>query len=89
MAPDRFSFPDCPALDSDGLEALADDDGIVCLSPIRGEAEASDRLRGVLASFGDEWSNAKERELLLETAVANDAKKTAADLGEWLRQSFC
>ncbi len=83
------SFPDCPALASDGLEALADDDGIVCLSPIRGEAAAADRLRGLLAAaFGDEWSNAKERELLLETAVANDARKAAADLGEWLRQNF-
>ncbi|MFN4865190.1 MAG: Eco57I restriction-modification methylase domain-containing protein [Cyanobium sp.] len=83
------SFPDCPALSPDGLEAFADNDGIVCLSPIRGEAAAADRLRGLLAAaFGDEWSNAKERELLLETAVANDARKAAADLGGWLRQSF-
>ena len=83
------SFPDCPALGADCLEALADDDGIVCLSPARGEAAAADRLRGLLAAaFGDEWSNAKERELLLETAVANDAKKAAADLGDWLRQNF-
>jgi len=83
------SFPDCPALDPDGLEPLADGDGIVCLSPIRGEAAAADRLRALLAvAFGDEWSNAKERELLLETAVANDAKKAAADLGDWLRQSY-
>jgi hypothetical protein len=83
------SFSDCPALGPDGLEALADDDGIVCLSPIRGEAAAADRLRSLLATaFGNEWNNAKERELLLETAVANDAKKAAADLGDWLRQSF-
>jgi len=83
------SFPDSPALAPDGIERLADNDGIVCLSPIRGEAAAADRLRGLLAAvLGDEWSNAKERELLLETAVANDARKGAADLGEWLRQSF-
>ncbi len=83
------SFPDCPALDPDGLEALADDDGIVCLSPTRGELAAADRLRSLLAAaFGEEWSNAKERELLLETAVANDAKKAATDLGDWLRQNF-
>jgi hypothetical protein len=83
------SFPDCPALGPDGLEPLADEDGIVCLSPIRGELAAADRLRALLASaFGDEWSNAKERELLLESAVANDARKAAADLGDWLRQSF-
>ena len=83
------NFPDCPALGPDGLETLADHDGIVCLSPVRGEAAAADRLRGLLAAaFGDEWSNAKERELLLETAVANDARKAAADIGDWLRQSF-
>jgi hypothetical protein len=83
------SFPDCPALDPDGLEPLADSDGIVCLSPARGEAAAADRVRGLLAAaFGDEWSNVKERELLLETAVANDAKKAAADMGDWLRHSF-
>jgi hypothetical protein len=85
----RSSFPDCPELDPDGLEDLSDEDGIVCLSPARGEAAAADRLRGLLsAAFGDEWSNAKERELLLETAVANDAKKAATDLGDWLRQNF-
>jgi hypothetical protein len=83
------SFPDSPVLDPDGLGALADDDGIVCLSPARGEAAAADRLRSLLATaFGEEWSSAKERELLLETAVAFDAKKAAADLGDWLRQNF-
>ncbi len=83
------SFPDCPALEPDGLDALADDDGIVCLSPVRGEAAAADRLRVLLAAaFDDEWNSTKERELLLETAVANDAKKSAADLGDWLRHNF-
>jgi len=83
------SFLDCPALGPDVLESLADADGIVCISPIRGEAAAADRLRSLLsAGFGIEWSSAKERELLLETAIANNAKKPAADLGDWLRQSF-
>ncbi|MFN9659798.1 MAG: Eco57I restriction-modification methylase domain-containing protein [Cyanobacteriota bacterium] len=83
------SFPECPALGADGLERLADDDGIVCLSPVRGEASAADRLRGFLATaFGDEWSKAKERELLLETAVANGGTKAAANLADWLHQNF-
>jgi hypothetical protein len=83
------SFPDCPALEPDDLVTLADDDGIVCLSPIRGETAAADRLRSLLAAaFGDEWNNTKEREILLETAVSNDAKKAAIDLGDWLRQNF-
>lgn len=67
----------------------ADDDGIVCLSPVRGEASAADRLRRLLASaLKDEWSNSKERELLLETAVTNDSRRPAVDLGDWLRQNF-
>jgi hypothetical protein len=83
------SFHDCLALAPDNLDTLADGDGIVCLAHARGEGAAADRLRSLLATaFGDEWSSAKERELLLETAVANDAKKAAADLGEWLRQNF-
>jgi len=83
------SFPDCPALGPDGLEALADDDGIVCLSPVRGEASAMERLRKLLAAaLGEEWSAAKERELLLATAVDNKAKKPEPDLEAWLRNSF-
>jgi len=83
------NFTDCAALGPDGLEAMADNDGIVCLSPSRGETAAAERLRGLLAAaFGDKWSNAKERELLLETAVANNAKTAAADLSYWLYQNF-
>jgi hypothetical protein len=47
------SFPNCPALDPDGLEPFCDDDGIVCLTPLRGEAKAADRLRKLLdAAYG-------------------------------------
>jgi hypothetical protein len=83
------TFSDCQALIADDLEKHVDQDGIVCLSPTRGEAAAADRIRGILAAaFGDEWSNAKERELLLETAVANDSQKAANNLDHWLRQTF-
>jgi hypothetical protein len=83
------SFPDCPALGPDGLEALADDDGIVCLAPVRGEASAVERLRKLLAAaLGDEWSAAKVRELLLATAVDNNARNADPDLETWLRNSF-
>jgi len=83
------SFLDCPALELGGIGRLADGDGIVCLTPSRGEPAAADRLRSLLsAAFGDEWKSAKERELLLETAVAFDARRAAADLGDWLRQNF-
>ena len=83
------SFPDCPELDPDGLEDLADEDGIVCLSPVRGEASAVERLRKLLATaLGEEWSSSKERELLLATAVENNAKKNEPDLESWLRSFF-
>ena len=83
------SFTDCPALDFDGLETLSDEDGIVCLAPVRGEASAVERLRKLLnTAFGDEWLSAKERELLLATAVENNAKKPEPDLESWLRSSF-
>tara|TARA_B100000674_G_scaffold367461_1_gene310042 strand:- start:713 stop:2497 length:1785 start_codon:yes stop_codon:yes gene_type:complete len=85
----RTSFADCPAIDPDGLETHADEDGIVCIAPIRGEASATDRLRSLLTkAFECEWSTSKERELLLETAVAAGAKKAAADFNDWLRQYF-
>ena len=83
------SIPDCSALGPDELEGMVDEDGIVCISPTRGEPAAADRLRGLLVeAFGDEWSNAKEQEMLLETALAFDTKKVATDLGEWLRHNF-
>jgi len=76
-------FPDCPALGPDGLETLADDDGIVCLSASKGEAPAAVRLRVLLATaFGSEWSAGKERELL----AATGSKKTT--LEDWLVDEF-
>lgn len=76
-------FPDCPVLGADGVEKFADEDGIVCLSAIHGEAAAADRLQGLLAAaYGSEWSPAR-----LETLL------TAADYGhktldDWLRDKF-
>ena len=77
------SFPDCPALKADGLEKLADKDGIVCLSATKGEAPAADRLNALLAAaFGSDWSATKARELL----AATDSK--AKTLADWLSDDF-
>lgn len=77
------SFPDCPALGSDGLESFADDDGIVCLHPVNREQPAASRLRSLLAAaFGDAWSASKERELL----AAAGMKK--GSLEDWLSDGF-
>jgi len=68
------------------LDAFADEDGIVCLNAIRGEAGAADRLRRLLAAaFGSEWSATKERALL--AAAAGDGKSVGS-LEEWLRDRF-
>jgi hypothetical protein len=76
-------FPDCPALGPDGLEPLVDTDGIVCISAIKGEQSAAERLRALLAAaFGMEWSATKQAELLEQSGFAG---KT---LDEWLRNGF-
>jgi hypothetical protein len=77
------SFLDCPALGPDGLEKLADDDGIVCINPIKGEQQAAERLRAlVAAAFGSEWTTGKQNELLEQAGFAG---KTLED---WLRNGF-
>jgi hypothetical protein len=77
------SFPDCPALVPDGLEKLADRDGIVALNPVKGEQPASARLLTLLAiAFGAEWSAAKLDALLAQVGFAG---KT---LDDWLRDGF-
>jgi len=73
------SFPDCPALSSDGLETHTDADGIVPLAAIAGEASAGDRLRGLLAgAYGAEWSASKIKELLGDWHSLED----------WMRDGF-
>jgi hypothetical protein len=73
------SFPDCPALGPDGLETLADDDGIVCLPPLNREQPAANRLRAFLA---EALGSFDEKSLLAATG------STKATLEEWLRDEF-
>jgi len=77
------SFPDCQALCPDGLETLADDDGIVPISPARGERPAAERLRELLArAYGKEWSASRQEALLAQVHYAG------ASLEDWLRNGF-
>jgi len=65
------------------LLPFADEDGIVCIPPVRGEMKAEDRLENLLAAaYGSEWSSNKKAELL---AQAGHAGKT---LETWLRDKF-
>jgi preprotein translocase subunit Sec61beta len=58
-----YRWPEQPA--DDPLDALADQDGIVCIPPVWGERPAVELLRSILAAaYGDEWSPRKEEELL-------------------------
>ena len=68
---------------SENLLSFADEDGIVCIPPVRGEMKAEDRLENLLAAaYGSEWSSRKKSELL---AHADHAGKT---LETWLREKF-
>jgi hypothetical protein len=76
------SFPDCPALDQDGLEALADADGIVCLYATKGEAPAAERLRGLLVQALGEF----DVSALIASAGPKGSKSER--LEDWLRDEF-
>ena len=68
------------------LAALADADGIVCLSSIGGEPAAADRLRQLLTvAYGDDWSAAMERQLLVAAAEGNEP---ADSIETWLQERF-
>ena len=76
-------FMDCPALGPDDLEPFADEDGIVCIPSVRGERPAAERLRVLLAAaLGEEWSPAKEADLLAEVGYAGKS------LEQWLRDGL-
>jgi len=73
------SFPDCPALGPDGLEPLADKDGIVCLPPINQEQPAAARLHQLLATALGTYD---------ERSLITSAGGKATTLEEWLRDEF-
>jgi len=67
----------------EALAGYADDDGIVCIPPVRGEASASDRLLNLLAAaYGYAWSN----DTL--TALLKSADHAGKTLETWLREKF-
>ena len=68
------------------LAPFADDDGIVCLPAVRGEAPAAGRLRSLLtAAYGDAWSGTIEARLL---GAASTGPTPAGTLDDWLRKHF-
>ena len=67
----------------ESLSSFVDNDGIVCLSPVRGEKAADERLEALLmAAFGEQWNTALRNQLLTEVQCSG---KT---LAYWLREKF-
>jgi len=65
------------------LLPFADEDGIVCISPVRGEESASDRIIKLLAAaYGEQWSPSILDELL------SSADHSGKSLESWLRDKF-
>lgn len=71
------------------LDAFVDEDGIVGIGAVRGEASAADRIRELLtAAFVDVpggFTAARERELIVAAA---DGGQPAESLDAWLREQF-
>ena len=62
---------------------FVDDDGIVCLSPVRGEKAAHQRLEDLLQSaYGDSWTAQTRRDLLEAVGCKNKS------LDFWFREKF-
>lgn len=69
--------------EAQALNALADDDGIVCIPAVRGEQSASDRLIEFLeAAYAGNWSNTTLADLLASVGHAGKS------LESWLRDKF-
>ena len=63
------------------LHAFADEDGIVCIPPVRGEPSAAERIQQLLAAaFGDAWNDGGLTRLLTEAG--------SPSLDDWLRNRF-
>ena len=68
---------------SQTLNAYADEDGIVCIPPVRGEASAEDRLLNLLAAaYGEAWNSDTLPQLLKQAEHADKSLET------WLREKF-
>jgi N-6 DNA Methylase len=68
----------------DAIDELADNDGILCLPGVRGEAAASERLLEVLqVAFGSNWSDSVLHKLLTDAGC-----KAGTTLEDWLRNQF-
>jgi hypothetical protein len=80
------SFPDCPALGPDGLEKLADDDGIVPINPVRGEPAADERVVALLRDAYKSAGIAFDHNMIGKLIAESGSK--CSSIGEWLLTDF-
>jgi len=74
-----YCWPEQPK-EADKIDALSDNDGIVCIPAVRGEKPAAERLLDVLrTAYGSEWSDAILHKLLTDAGC-----KPGTSLDEWL-----
>ena len=65
------------------FHSLIDEDGIVCIPPVRGEQSAHARLQSLLAkAYGDDWNAGKLESLL------KDVGYEGKNINDWLRDGF-
>jgi hypothetical protein len=76
-------FNGCRPIGVDNLERHGDADGIVCLTALKGEPPAEQRLNALLAdAFGADWSASKLASLLAQVGYVGRS------LDDWLRDGF-
>ena len=80
------SFPDCPTLGPDGLEKLADDDGIVPINPVRGEPAADERVVALLRQAYKSAGIAFDHSMIGKLIAESGSK--CSSLSEWLLTDF-
>lgn len=70
------------------LEPYVDDDGILCLPPVKGEAKAVEYVRSLLVAAFPDWSVQKEQDLLITAGYVTRDGSLKGDLEEFLREEF-
>jgi hypothetical protein len=76
-------FHDCKTLLFDSLDKYADEDGIVCINPIKGEQPAAERLQEILVEvYGEEWNSDRQSQLLKSVGFGGK------NLEDWFRNGF-
>jgi hypothetical protein len=80
------SFPDCSTLGPDGLETLADDDGVVPINAVRGEPAADERVVALLRDAFKIAGIAFDHSMIGKLIAESGSK--CPSLSEWLLTDF-